>query len=828
MDPRYDFISESTYQHLSKANVGRMQGVALNIGQEKLGVLYINWEQPGSFDKRQAELTRTFAHQAALALKNARLMEQSNKARTAARVVANKIITLDDSLDDTLDSVVQGIREALRCDAVTLFTYREDIKEFIYPPKMAGVDNPKLAVRLDHVEQGSIVSHILQRNAPLIVDDITTDPLFADRRFAKDEKIKSCAAFPLRVGKARVGALFANYRTLHRFQSDELLDIELLANEAAVAIHNAQLLAQAQRQAQTLEGLNKAARAVTTSLDLDNILQTIVSESHRLFMNQSRELNHVSIWLRQNEFDVQVLSEPPVSDPTNPLYGKRTLTNWAEGIAGERIGITGRTLRTGQPTLVNDVTIDPDYIASHPATKAELAVPIKYDNEIVGAINVEGAHKEMFTQSDIDLLEMMAEQTAVAISNGRHLQSLDTLRNVAADLSGSLDLHDVMTSVLQAAITLTHADESSLLFWEAEEKKITKAFQFLARKKKLEPYTTTARSSGGLTRHIVNSGQPIIKNDTTQLTNINPTIRDKNRESLIGLPIKTHKNVIAVLYVSSHRPRTFKQKHLELLEALVGQSAMAIDRVRHYEELQKAKRIVGARTALAWMGMTSSRWRHRIEQHAIGIKNSVFLLENNWIPKLEENEKLPYLCDKLEDIDQLAQKILDHEITPPLGSNAEDIFLNELINERVNQLWQYTPYREINFPSLNLEETRNKKVKSSMDWLRLALDNLIDNALDAMRKNNTPVPQLKIRTRSQEEFVDILIKDNGPGMPQDVLEALNSPNMEPKVEDGNLGRGLLMVQAIADAYKGGFSVKQSNKSGTTVVITLPSALEEDN
>ena len=826
MDPKYDFITESTYHHLTKAGISSMQGVALAIGAENLGVLYVNRQQPGSFSSREEELVKTFAQQAAMALKNARLMEQANKAREAARVVANKIITLDDSLDDTLNSVVQGVKEAMRCDAVTLFSYREDINEFIYPPKMAGVIKPELAVRLDHVEQDSIVFDVLQRNDPLVVDDTMTDPAFKDKRFARDEKIKSCAAFPLRVGKARVGALFANYRSPHRFQSEELLDIELLANEAAVAIHNAQLLAQAQRQTQTLEGLNKAARAVTSSLDLDEILQAIVLETHRLFVNQSRELSHASIWLIESEFDVRIVSEPPVSDPASPLYGKETLTNWADGIAGKRIGITGRTLSTGKPAIVNDVAHNPDYIPSHSATKSELAVPINYDGDIVGAINVEGAYRDMFTERDVTLLKMMAKQTAVAIGNARYLKSVNTLRDVAAKLSGSLNLGDVMTNVLDAAITLTQADASSLLFWDAEEEKITDAFQFLASKKELEPYITTARSSGGLTRSIIDSGESTIKNDTSQLPNINQTILQKKRRSIIGIPIKTHNSIIAVLYVSSHRKRTFTPKYLELLEALVGQSAMAIDRVRHYEELQKTKRIVGARTALAWMGMTSSRWRHRIEQHAIGIKNSVFLLEDNLVPLLEDNTHLTYLCDKLVDIDQLAQNILEHEITPPLGSDAEDIFINELISERVNQLWQHAPYSKINFPAMELEDTRNKKVKSSMDWLRLALDNLIDNALEAMRRNETAVPQLWVMTRKGEESLEILVKDNGPGMPQEVLAALNSPNMEPKVEDGSLGRGLLMVQAIADAYNGNFSVKQSGRNGTTVAIALPTIRED--
>ena len=821
MDPQYDFISESTYQNLTKANVNSLQGVLLAIGAEKLGVLYLNRHQPGSFSSREVELIKTFAQQAALALKNARLMEQANKAREAARLVANKITISEDGLDEKLQSVVQGIKDALKAHAVVLYPYKEETGQFNYPPTMKGVWEPHKAKRLDHIKRNSIAYTVLNSETPIIVDNVQDHPLFYNLRFAIEEKVRSCLALPLRVGDSRVGVLFVNYRTLHRFQSEEILDIKLLANQAAFAIHAAQLLAREQLQKQTIESINIAAHAVTTSLNLEDFLEAIVQETHRLFKNQSRDLSHASIWLIENESDVRIVSDPPVSEPTSPLYDKKTLLNWAKGVSGKRIGVTGRTLRSRKPVIVNDVSKHPDYIASHSATKSELAVPIIYDDDVVGAINVEGANENMFTEPDVEMLKLLARQTAVAISNARHLQSVNTLHNVATKLSGSLDLQDVISHVMLAALTLVHADAASLIFWDEKTEKFTDAYQFLASKNRLEPYKTTARSRNGLTRQIVDSGTSITKNNTDQLPNLNPTITQKNRKSLIGTPIKTQNSVIAVLYVSSHRSRTFIHKHQKLLEALVGQSAMAIDRVRHYEELQKTKRIVGSYTALAWMGMTSSRWRHRIEQHAIGIQNSVFLLKDNLIPKLQANDNLTYLGNKLTDIDQLAQKILDHDITPPLGSNAEEIFINELIRERVTQLWQNIPYSEIGSPFLGLEETHNKKVKSSIDWLRLALDNLVDNALEAMRENETAVPQLWITTRQRGTMLDILIRDNGPGMPQDVLDELNSPSMEPKVEDGSLGRGLLMVQAIVDAYNGHFTVLHSGKEGTTVVMTLP-------
>lgn len=817
-DPTYAFMSNRTRAHLSSVGIKSMQGVALTIGDEQLGVLYINRNYVGSFEKREEELLRVYAQQAALALKNARLMERANNARRAARVIANKITTHDSTLDDTLDAVIDGVQEAMRCDAVSLFAYLEDQDEFVYPPKLKGVINEKLALRLDHVERGSIVYDVVYADEPLIADDIQSHSAFKDRRFSADEKIVSCVALPLKVGSARVGAMFANYRTSHRFQSEELEDIKLLANQAAIAIYNAQLLDRERLQTRMLQSLNTAAQSVTNSLELDDTLQSILFETYRLFDIQSRELVHASIWLIENDTDIRFVSQPPVTNPQSALFGKKRITNWDQGIEGSKIGVTGRALKSGKVEIVNDVSQHADYIPANLETRSELAVPIKFRNDVVGAINVEGSKIDLFTEQDAEMLQMLAEQTAVAISNARTHESILTLRDIATKLSGDLDLRSVIRQVMQAAVSLTYSDTAWMVFWDGEENQFTHAYRLLDNKN-IELYDTTARKDGGWTIQIIQSGQWKIFNHLPRHLDANPTMLRKNRRAVIGVPVKTPDRVTAVLYVCSFRPRHYTTRHAELLESLVSQSGVAIDRVYAYDELQKTKRVIGARTALAWMGMTSSRWRHRIEQHAIGIRNSVFLIKDQWMDQLDSTANRAYLEEKLHDIEHLSDRILSHEITPPLGSNAENIHINELLRERVQQLWQNEPYSRFAEPELQLESTRNKRIKNSTDWLRLAIDNLVDNAIEAMEKAQTAVPRLWISTRTRAGFVELHIRDNGPGMPARVLESLWAPKLEPKIEDGNLGRGLLMVQAIAEAYQGDFHI-QTTDSGTTVIIVL--------
>src|SRR5205823_1696137 len=64
--------------------------------------------------------------------------------------------------------------------------------------------------------------------------------LLKESRFTRDEKIHSCVVVPLRVGSRKVGVMFVNYRSLHRFTGDEIANIENICQQAAIAISNAQ------------------------------------------------------------------------------------------------------------------------------------------------------------------------------------------------------------------------------------------------------------------------------------------------------------------------------------------------------------------------------------------------------------------------------------------------------------------------------------------------------------------------------------------------------------------------------------------------------------
>jgi PAS domain S-box-containing protein len=1163
----YPFLGSGTQHLLNRVGVSSFQGMALTVSEEKLGVLYANYNRPHSFSERDRAVAQTFANHVAVALKKAKLLESIGKNRQMASVMTNMTTLAQKRLDDTLTSVVEGARAALACDATVLYAYAPERKQLIYPPKTSGVRRPKQVERYRVIPPDSIVFQVLAQDEPTVAEDVLKDALFRQSRFTREEEIAACVALPLQAegNQERQGILFLNYRQQRRFTSDDLEQMVLFGKQAAVAIHNARLYDLSLRQANTLQALERAAHAVTSLLDLDEIFFSIARHAWELTSSygetcfchlgvvEGQMLNFQAIYPRQHmpklladvgNIDLSgervgitgqaVLSQKPilVDDVSqhehyinhhtktrselavpitfnNEVIGvinlehsrpgtfdardERALATLAEyaaiaihnaqlyrqqekqtrvlsalydagravtssleldGIlqqivkqawvlagvdeqdslvsyaslwladdgvptvaatypdkelsktkqrlqeeasANGRIGISGRVFANGQPALVEDVSQDPDYIPTHPATKSELAVPILSGEQVIGIINVESTRLSGFDQGDVEALTSLATQATAAIENARlyqkshqrekvlaalnqagqmitkslnideilHLiaeqaisltqttsktaakyctlatvrrsdgklefsavypperlnevhervgsidlsqgklgitgrafksgqpqrvgdvtadqdyllydqsirsalavpiligsdqvigvitleheayhaftpddqQAMESLaaqaaialqnaasheetrllQQVTADWAGQLDKEDIIKRLMQAALELTNTQSGSLLFWNKTENSFRPAYTMDRHEFQARTYATSARPGRGYTQRIIESRQSLTITDARQNPDINPRTIEKGRFSLIGVPLVQAEQVFAVLYVHGQRPRQFTNHQVTLLETLASQASVALDKARQHEELKQTKGLVGARTALAWMGMASSTWRHSIEGDAIKIGHRVTLMQAR-LAQLEDETLLAELNEHLGHIEELSQRISNQPITPDFFE-MELILVNDLIRERMGQLWQDDSYKgRAPYPVLKLDTTDHVRVEVSAEWLRQALDLLVDNAIDALA--NTADKRLEIETAVVTNYIHIKIRDNGCGMTPELVARLFTEEtpIRPR-RAGHLGKGLLMAQAIVQTYGGEVKVEQTavNK-GTTMLITLP-------
>ncbi len=155
---------------------------------------------------------------------------------------------------------------------------------------------------------------------------------------------------------------------------------------------------------QTLMKLQRAAELITSTLDLDALLDRVVND-----IADSIGCVEVSVWLRDPETDDMV------------LHGVRGCTSYKKG---ERLrighrGMVGHVAATGRMHYAPDVALDPYYVSCELDTRSEASLPLKVRGEVIGVLSVDDTKTNAFSGDQLQILRALAGHIAVAIENAR-------------------------------------------------------------------------------------------------------------------------------------------------------------------------------------------------------------------------------------------------------------------------------------------------------------------------------------------------------------------------------------------------------------------------
>jgi len=737
------------------------------------------------------------------------------KAQDTAKAVAQ--VTVLGDREATLMSVVQGTKDAVGCDAVTLFVYNQLTNRLEHPPTMVGVNEPGKAMLSGKVLIDSLVYEMLRRDEPYIVEKVVQDPLFKERRFAKEEGIKSCVAIPLEAVGQKVGVMFVNYRTHHRFTGEELSNIVLFATQAAIAIRNARLLADTSRHGRQLQTVAEVSKSTSTILDPEELMNQAVN-----LIREGFDFYYVGLFLVDEAGEYAALRVGTGEAGRRMLQERHKLA-----IGGQ--SMVGWSVANAQACIAPDVGKKAVHFKNPhlPKTRSEIALPLISRGLCIGALTVQSTEDAAFSEGDITVLQTMADQLTIAIENAQlyrqateRLDESQALQRVATSLAGTLELAKVLRVVVTAAMDLTDTDSGSILLWDSQQEIFAHTLTTTGSDRTLQLYHSRARREGGIARTIIDEQKSIVVPDTRKDSCVNSVALEKGRRALIGVPLISRGEAVGVLYVSSSEPRQFSGRQVALLESLASQAAVVIERASQYEELKQTKGLVGARTALAWMGMASSTWRHAIDKHALTIREQAQLLRQDWERATAHPQKAK-ASHRVDMIERLATQVLEKPITPPLSSEAglKLVSLSTLVSERARQLWQSGRYKGVAALQLDIQLSDSITVWISPEWLRRAFDILVDNAVDAVA--GCPVQEITIGTRSAGMGAEIFVSDTGSGISKEVQAKIGLELIEKAQDAEGLGMGLLMAQTIVQTYEGRIWVASTGPTGTTMVIWLP-------
>ena len=149
--------------------------------------------------------------------------------------------------------------------------------------------------------------------------------------------------------------------------------------------------------------LQKSAQRITSTLNLDEIVERVVQE-----VSDSLDAVEINLYLHQPEQNEFVLAG--VCGCTMYCRGHRLK---------EGAGMVGHVAATRKVHYAPDVRLDPYYVACEPATRSEVAIPLEVDSELVGVFSASHREVNAFCPAQLRLLQGLCSHVAVAVQNAR-------------------------------------------------------------------------------------------------------------------------------------------------------------------------------------------------------------------------------------------------------------------------------------------------------------------------------------------------------------------------------------------------------------------------
>jgi PAS domain S-box-containing protein len=390
-----------------------IMGVPICWGKEFLGVMSVLADTPSAFSSDDVELLSMLATQAAIAIRNARLYEESQRhsleQETMGRIV-RALNTLD--VRDAFPVLVEGLEALTTCDWVNLALLDETGEHLV----MFTLESPFLTLK-----ERTPIPLSTTAAAEDIVDgrihltaDLSTETDFPGEQMLYQAGFRSRVNLPLIVGGEPIGVLSLASRQLAYFREDQLPVLQQIADALASAVENNYLFRAEQRLRQEADTLREAALALTSALNQQDVIERILAQLQRV--------------VPYDTCTVQLLrTSPEHREDRLEIVGGRGFPNLSE-LLGVSFVIGGdnpnsEVISRQAPVIVADAPKEYAEFLSEPHAQARirswLGAQMLVGDRLVGMIALDKQEPGFYTQEHAQLAQAFAAQAAIAVENAR-------------------------------------------------------------------------------------------------------------------------------------------------------------------------------------------------------------------------------------------------------------------------------------------------------------------------------------------------------------------------------------------------------------------------
>jgi GAF domain-containing protein/CheY-like chemotaxis protein len=581
--------------------------VPLVMGEQARGVIeLVDMQDEHAFSPSDVNLLQTLANSMSVALENARLFDETQRLlketeqRNAELAIINSVQA---ALAAELD--IQGIYEAVG-DKIREIFHQADVGIRIYDPETDMVhfpymyeNNQRLTIDpLVLTEQG-ITFHVLHTRQSLLINENMEQEVksYGSYLLPGTQSEKSLLMVPLITGDQARGVIgLFDFEREHAFSPSDVNLLQTLANSMSVALENARLFAETQRLLKETEQrnaelaiINSVQAALAAELDIQGIYEAVG--------DQIREIFH--------QADVGIVIYDHKTDLVHfPYLYENNQRLTIDPLALTEQGFTFHVLHTRETLLINEnIAQEMEKYGSYilPGTQSEksvVMVPLVMGEQARGVIRLLDFNREhAFTQSDVNLLQTLANSMSVALENAhlfaetqrllketeQRAAELTVISEVSQALVAETDLDKMIQFIGRQIHEIFDADIVYVALYDPQKDLIHFPYQ-------VGETFTTLNLGEGLASKIIETGEPLLINkDVIQRSHeIGARPVGRNVLSFLGVPIKVGGNAIGVMSVqSTTQEGLFTDDSLRLLTTIASNAGAAIHTAQLYAETQR-------------------------------------------------------------------------------------------------------------------------------------------------------------------------------------------------------------------------------------------------
>jgi len=728
-----------------------------------------------AFDARDVQILVELAGPLASAIEQRRLLEESRRRteELSALYRTSRLITARLEPAGVLEAISRSVTALIGSTGCGIGLLNPERTHLVHAAAHGFQTDEWRALSIPIGE--GLIGRCAEGGQPVRVDDIRNDPRSVRRDLDEREGIRSMLCVPLTVGGRLIGVLSAFSTRPGVFTAHHQELLEAFAEQAGIAIHNAQLFEESERRARETRALVEAGRAVTASLDVDRTIRMILQEARTVLGVESCGLMTIDV-------------------ATGDLVSAASLDLPQEMVTRIRLrvgeGVAGRAVAEQRPVQRSDLFDDDTGryadLRRRSGFRSMLSVPLRVGPRTIGALSVFRLDVHRFSETEEDVLVALADQAAIALEHARLYTELEAM---VAERTRELDEQKRFVEVVLETLPLgVFVVDASLHVIRANREGARVldsaaaggAFVDLLAEDRVE-------TVGGFLREALGAG----------------AVRVLETPMTIGAETKTFRLIAAAVEATEEAAH-----HLVVL----------------VEDITRAKRLeqqMLLTERLTTAGRLAAGVAHELNNPLATIAGCAeALLARSREGPLADTPAIDEFRHYLGLIEEEAYRC--KEITGSLlqfvrepGSRRASTDVNALVLKTLELLSRQSRFMGRRFvteldpalPEVTVNEGQMRQV-----FLGLAA-----NALEAMAGEGV----LTVRSRRVRDEIEVEFEDEGSGIPDETLSRIFDPFFTTKPPGQGTGLGLAIAQGIVTDHGGRIQVTSRPGKGSTFRVVLP-------